>query len=277
MPNISRTHRFLAVGIAFLSLGSLLAACGDDDDDTASDAGDSTTTEVASDDLETYCEKVFAIETVGEPDVDFETATPEEQTAAIKKFAAEELQGLAAEIQAVAPDEVKDAIDVQVEAVNKLAETGDFDSTFGAPEVDAASDETHAFDLKSCGWNKVDVTAKDYAFQGLPATVDAGKTSFEFANSGTEMHEMVVIRKNDDTTESFDELLALPQDEAEKKTTVAGSVFAPPGQDDYAVADLKAGEYIALCFIPEGSKDENTEGQGPPHFTKGMRMEFSVA
>src|SRR4029079_5055547 len=114
MPNISRTHRFLAVGIAFLSRGSLLAACGDDDDDTASDAGDSTTTEVASDDLETYCEKVFAIETVGEPDVDFETATPEEQTAAIKKFAAEELQGLAAEIQAVAPDEVKDAIDVQV-------------------------------------------------------------------------------------------------------------------------------------------------------------------
>ena len=41
--------------------------------------------------------------------------------------------------------------------------------------------------------------------------------------------------------------------------------------------DLQPGEYIALCFIPEGSKDENTEGQGPPHFTKGMRMEFSVA
>ena len=260
--------------LALATIG--LVGCGDDDDTT--DASSNTTEGGAAEgDLATYCDKVFEIETVGEPDVDFEHASQEEQVTAIKAFAADKLQALAAEIQAVSPPEIKEAIDVQVAAVDKLAETGDFESTFGTPEVDAASKTTHDFDLKSCDWQPVAVTAVNYAFQGIPATLDAGKTSFDLTNKGTEVHEVVVIRKNDDTTESFDELLALPEEEAQSKTTVVGSAFAAAGDDDYAVVDLEAGEYIALCFIPEGTTDEQTEGHGPPHFTKGMRQEFTVS
>jgi hypothetical protein len=268
-----RTTRRIALLIVLATIG--LVGCGDDDD---SDASTDTTEEGTTDgDLATYCDKTYEIETLGEPDVDFETASEEEQTTAIKAFATEKLQPLAADIQAAAPAEIEDDIDLLVGAVDTLAATGDFESTFGSPEIDAASTRAHAFDLKSCGWNQVDVTAKDYAFEGIASELDAGKTSFEFTNAGTELHEMIVIRKNDDTTESFDELLALPEEQAQQKTTVAGAAFGAPGDEEYAVVDLEAGEYIALCFIPEGTTDENTEGQGPPHFTKGMKQEFTVS
>ena len=272
-----RTQRWCAGAVALLAAGSMLAACGDDDDATSAADG-STTTEASSDaNVDEYCDATFKIETAGEPSVDFETASEEEQVAAIKSYAKDKLQPLATKIQANAPDEIKADIDVLVGAVQKLGETGDFDSTFGSPEVDAASAKTHAFDLKSCGWSSIPVKAKDYAFQGIPAAIDAGATSFDMTNEGTELHEMVIIRKNDDTKESFDELIAMPQEEAQKKTTIAGSTFVPPGKTDYAVVDLTKGEYIVLCFIPQGTKDENTEGKGAPHFTMGMRQEFTVS
>jgi hypothetical protein len=86
-------------------------------------------------------------------------------------------------------------------------------------------------------------------------------------------------------TESFDELLALPETEAMKKTTFAGGAFAGPGEESHRVVDLEAGDYIALCFIPEGTIPEvmaevengGTEPQGMPHFMKGMKHEFTVS
>ncbi|MGH9113333.1 MAG: hypothetical protein ACRDZN_13725 [Acidimicrobiales bacterium] len=38
--------------------------------------------------------------------------------------------------------------------------------------------------------------------------------------------------------------------------TDVASAFAPPGENEYTVADLEAGEYIALCFIPTGMTSE---------------------
>ena len=60
------------------------------------------------------------------------------------------------------------------------------------------------------------VTAQDYHFEGLPSSVPAG-TSLTLTNAGHEVHELLVVRKNDGVTESFDELLALPQEEALQK------------------------------------------------------------
>jgi hypothetical protein len=57
------------------------------------------------------------------------------------------------------------------------------------------------------------VTAQDYHFEGLPSSVPAG-TSLTQTNAGHEVHELLVVRKNDGVTDSFDELLALPEEEA---------------------------------------------------------------
>ena len=257
-----RTARFGVAALALLALSSGLTACGDDDNDEAT---------------ERYCEKTFQIETIAEPDIDFEHATPEEISTGVKAFANDDLLPLATEIQANAPDEVKDDIDVLVGAVNKLATTGDFEAAFENPKVEAASDRVHEHDLGACDWEQVDVTAKEYAFDGIPNELDAGATSFEFTNEGKEVHELVLMRKNAGVTETFKDLLDLPEDQARSKVTILGQTGTDPGDDEYLVADLKAGDYMAICFVSTGTTDFEHQGEGPPHFTKGMRHEFTVS
>ena len=119
------------------------------------------------------------------------------------------------------------------------------------------------------------------AFQGLPSSLPAGRTTFAFTNSGAEIHEMVVFRINDGVTETIDELLALPEEEALAKVQFAGSTFAAQGVTDIETLELTRGKYVALCFVPVGTTevetdDGNDEPLGPPHFTEGMQAAFTV-
>jgi hypothetical protein len=258
-----------------------LAACGDDDDDAATDttaAVTDTTGDSASGDVEEYCEATLAIETVEEPDIDFESLTPEQQAEEAKKFAKESLRPLADRIREAAPEEVADDIAVLHAAVVEIEETGNFEA-FETPENEAASDRAHAFDLENCGWTEQAVTMVDYDFEGVPASLEAGAVSFEATNSGNEVHEMILLKKNAGVTESFEDLLALPEEEAMTKVTFVAAGFAPPGEDDYTVTELEAGEYGMACFIPLGtvSEDAAEEAEGPPHFTQGMFAEFTVS
>jgi hypothetical protein len=69
---------------------------------------------------------------------------------------------------------------------------------------------------------EITIVGVDYAFQGLPATVPSG-TSLTFENRGAEVHEMVVLRRNPGVTQSFEDLLQLPQDQAETFVTFVRS------------------------------------------------------
>jgi hypothetical protein len=168
-------------------------------------------------------------------------------------------------------------IDVGMAGVNRLVETGDFEAAFGDPEFEAALDRLHAHDLEKCEWKTVDVRAADYAFQGVPNELDAGVTSFEFSNGGTEVHEMVVFRVNDGVTDTLEELIAMPEEEVVTKTTMIAQTGAVPGEAEYTIAELTAGRYAMLCFVPEGTHTEEMEGTGQPHFMRGMVFEFNVA
>jgi hypothetical protein len=106
-------------------------------------------------------------------------------------------------------------------------------------------------------------------------------------NQGQEVHEMVVVRKLPTTTQSFEELLAMPEDEALKLVENIGVAFAEPGETSQEVVTTgEAGDYLMLCFIPAGttslpSMDPNASdapslGTGAPHFMLGMLQEFSV-
>jgi hypothetical protein len=264
-------RRAAVVAVAMLAIGGL-AACGDDDDDEAAAPAD--------DDVKEYCDATLAIETVEEPDIDFEG--PEaEVTAGVKKFAAETLRPLADRIVAAAPEEVKADIDVLSGSVDELAATGS-EEAFEKPEVEEASDNAHAFDLENCDWGRVDATALDYAFDGISDEVDAGAVSFELKNDGEEVHEMSIVRKAPGTTETFDQLLEMEEEEVgDKIVDVAHVGPTKPGDNDYAVANLEAGEYLVACFFPVGSTPEKYDAEeevdGPPHFTRGMKKEFKVA
>ena len=150
---------------------------------------------------------------------------------------------------------------------------------------DAASDMPSAAPSGSAG-TRVDVVGTDYAYSGLEASY-SGPITMAFRNEGTEVHEIVVVRKAADVTQTWEELLALPEGETQGLVENIGVAYAEPGQ---TAADMitatEAGSYLGICFIPQGttalpSIDPNaseppTLGTGAPHFTLGMMAEFTI-
>jgi uncharacterized cupredoxin-like copper-binding protein len=253
--------------VALTAMG--LAACGDDDEDTA--AQTTTTEDPAAKQKRDYCEKSLQIETTQPPPELFQGPPGPQQEQAGKQFVSQ-LLPLAEEAQRNAPSVIKTDVDLLVNTVRGIAQTGDF-SAFEQPNVAAAEARVHTYDLQNCGWNRVDVTGTDYAFQGIPQTLAAGPTSFELVNKAAkEDHELVVLRINDDVKEPVAEILKLPEEQGRQKATpVGGSEPAEPGKTTSAVANLKPGRYAAVCFIPVGGRS------GPPHAARGMFAEFTVS
>ena len=133
---------------------------------------------------------------------------------------------------------------------------------------------------------RVDVVGTEYAFSGLQPSY-SGPITIAFRNEGAEVHEIVVVRKNAGVTEAWEALLALPEEESATKVAFAGVAFAEPGQTaPEMVTASEPGEYLAICFIPQGttelpSIDPNASeppdlGTGAPHFTLGMQTEFTI-
>lgn len=274
---------------AMAVLALLAAGCGDDDEEPAA----TTTTaggQAASGNVREYCEATLAIETAPEPDIDFEALSPEQQSEAARDYARETIRPLADRVVAVAPAQITDDISLLSAAVDEVARTGNFEEAFGKPEVEAAEDRAHDYDLENCGWTVQEVTGVDYAFQGIPSRMQAGVVSFEFAvpSSAKEVHELVLLRKNDGVTESFEQLLRLPEEQARAKTTSVGGIEPTvPGEDGHSLAKLEPGQYMAVCFLPVGATpavfEQVESGQaeppeGPPHaIARGMRTEFTVS
>jgi uncharacterized cupredoxin-like copper-binding protein len=182
------------------------------------------------------------------------------------------------------------ALSIAAIAVFAAACTTPGASSSPAPASPAASDAASpaASDVASPSASTtaevVTVTAVEYAFQGAPATAAAG-TQFGMKNGGKELHELVLVRKNDGVTESWDALLQLPEDQALSKVTMVGQVMAEPGKDaEGTVTADKAGEYLMICFVPvgmtalpSGEPDPSAEPPaGEPHFVKGMLHELTV-
>ena len=252
--------KFTAGALALvLALG--VAACGDDGgDEPSSEAAGATTTtaaaELASEACDAYVQLAGA---VGE--------APEgpEAGAYIEAEVLPPLETLEAEGGEEIAEPVATMIEIATASVDDPAQ-------FDDPAAFAAFSEVGGVVHEGCGYEPVDVTGVDYAFEGIPETLAAGPTSFSFTNDGTEEHEMVMFRKADGETRSFEELFALPEEEAGDAVTFTAATFSPIGETTYALADLEPGQYAAVCFIPVGGAED-----GPPHFTEGMLAEFEVS
>jgi uncharacterized cupredoxin-like copper-binding protein len=158
------------------------------------------------------------------------------------------------------------------------------------PSMDASASPS-ASDMMSpsaSGTAAIEIVGTDYAFSDPGANLTA-PASFTLRNDGAELHELVIVRRNDGVTTSWEELLALPEDEAFAQVQFLGQTMAEPGQT--ATTTLTAtepGEYLMVCFIPQGtttmpsidpaaSGPPEGLGDGPPHFTLGMLREFTIA
>jgi plastocyanin len=156
--------------------------------------------------------------------------------------------------------------------------------TDGSPSASASASGSASASASASA--DVMVTAVDFAFENVPAEIPSG-TTLGLTNNGQEVHEMVVVRKLPTTTQSFEELLAMPQDQALGLVQDIGVAFAEPGATSADVVTTgEAGDYLMVCFIPAGttslpsidpaSSEMPSLGTGAPHFTLGMVKEFTV-
>lgn len=116
------------------------------------------------------------------------------------------------------------------------------------------------------------VDLADFTFD-IPADLTAGEQTWQVINGGEQIHHMVIFKLNDDAT--FEDFTAWMQSEqGPPPGQEAGyvGVFGP-GQTIYQTLDLSAGNYVAICFIP----DHAASGTGAPHFVHGMIQPFQVA
>jgi hypothetical protein len=120
----------------------------------------------------------------------------------------------------------------------------------------------------------VTVVGIDFSFR-MPDTIRPGWTTINFENQGTQGHEAQLAALNKGVTPAqFKAALATAATDhgaAAKKLVhqMMGALAADPGQSESAPFDLKAANYVAICFQ---SGDDNI-----PHYVKGMIKFFTVA
>ena len=285
-PEASRRRRSLVPTAAVLALSLGLVACGDDDEAaTATSTTETTTTTAGADgqgDVTAFCNAVVAIDTTvatAAPGPQLEGAPPEEVQAALEEFAGT-LEPLLAVVEQTAPQEVSSDTRTLARLSRQALTTGD-DSVFETQEFTDADAEVDDFMLANCGFEEVEVTAVDYAFEGVPDSVPAGPVAVTLTNDGAEVHELALVRINDDVDEPFEELLQLPEEQARQNVSFSGQVFAFPGVSDTTFLDLEPGRFGVACFVPVGSTPQAVESgdevEGPPHaIAEAMFAEFTV-
>lgn len=241
--------------VAVTALALVATACGDDDDDTAS----------GGEDTEAFCEIAREIDS----QEDFPTVAQLE------------------EYRDAAPEEIRDSANLVADEFIKATEAGDVFAAFEAEGVDEAfEDVLQPYESEECGIEpdeeeedeepdqdasvtsldpaatRVDVVATDYTFAFTPPV--AGRTSFVMANQGAERHVMYLFRLAEGKT--VEDVLASEGDEGYEEDWESASVKA--GEEAVLTADLVAGNYGMICYIPTA--------EGKSHYELGMQKSFTI-
>lgn len=156
-------------------------------------------------------------------------------------------------------------------AFAKTAATGD-PSGLEGPEFGRAVSKAEAWVHDNCGFQRVSLTATDFKFTGIPATLRAGNTSFRIRNTGKEFHMVVIMRRKDGVNDAVLDILKSGQTATASKLDEIGEMGISPGTTTGLALALKPGRYVYVCPVPSGAKQD-----GPPHFMQGMYGEFTVS
>lgn len=269
--------RTRALGVPLAALALLLGACSDD---SSNDAATGTTAAraepSAQGDLTIFCDSAIESETMFEYGPESEGDAPPTDEA-IAAFASE-LRPILEEMESSAPDEVADDAKTFAGGIRASLEAGDYEAGM-TEDVLAAGAALDTFVFDNCEMAaQVDVVAREYSFEGLPDSLPAGRVGIRFDNQGTEVHEAAFLRIVDGENRPIEELLALPEEEAQQLAQPVGGIEAGPGEQRAAVLDLQPGRYAVLCFVPVGmtSTDQEPSEDAPPHAFEGMVAEVVV-
>jgi len=118
---------------------------------------------------------------------------------------------------------------------------------------------------------EVTFTATDFAFTG-PDSIAPGFTTIRMVNQGAQDHHLILGRIDDGKT--LQDVMTYAQANPGKVpayVTWHGAVNGvAAGQADGALLNLPAGNYFAVCFLPDPT-------DGREHLAKGMIKELKVA
>jgi len=111
------------------------------------------------------------------------------------------------------------------------------------------------------------ITLTEYAF-GLSAPLTAGTHTFAVKNSGTQMHEVELVRLAPGKT--LDQWMSwINKPMGPPPGSAIGGISPFVGAPNYFTADITPGNYVLICFVPD-AKD------GKPHFMHGMLKTLTV-
>lgn len=167
--------------------------------------------------------------------------------------------------------ELAASVEVLVDAFADLKDTGDPTPLFEDADILAAQEAIGEATHHRCELQTIDVLAADYSFGGIPAEIEAGRVSIAFVNDGEEEHELVLLRRPDDSTTTLDEYLAGDPGALFEQAEFYGVLFAAPAATMYTAIDLDPGTYFAICMIPTGGDPE-----AEPHSAHGMTATMVV-
>ena len=113
------------------------------------------------------------------------------------------------------------------------------------------------------------LTLEDFKFS-LPRPFTAGPGTIRVINTGTQAHEVVVVKlapgaSVNDFLDTFHPGVAV----SPAGKPIGGLVGLDPGREGYFLADFAPGRYGLICFLP----DFLTRG---PHFARGMLLDVDV-
>jgi len=150
------------------------------------------------------------------------------------------------------------------------------DKAFESKEGTALLATLEPYIYDNCPGKQLPVTAIDYEYQGVPATLPAGVTKIKMTNAAPKEDHMMAMVKLTAAGEAMDldKLLAMPQKKQGKYFDFSSAAFmeAKPGGVGYSPINLTPGKYAYMCFFPEGGKKH-----GKPHFLLGMAGTVTVS
>jgi len=156
-----------------------------------------------------------------------------------------------------------------------LGACGDDEDT---PSAGGSDTTTSTAAAEGGGDNELQIEMVDYGYK-VSGTLKAGLATITSTNTGDEWHMAGMAKLKDGATvdQLVDALKSSSPDSEEDPTEPfieeqvdsPGHILQPGATQSLTVDVLTPGKYVLLCFIP-------SEGDGAPHFAKGMVSGFEV-
>ena len=178
----------------------------------------------------------------------------------------------------IAPQDIRPEVTRLDAQVQQGLKSENPDAILGTPSFERLEERVDKYVADNCGWRTISFTAREYRFEGFPATLSPARWTFAATNEGKEVHEFGVGRIKEGVTDTLQQIFQLPPDQVGTKIEFLNGDLVLQGDTNREVLDLSPGRYAMLCFVPVGTTTlENLEtGTGPPHFARGMFVEFTV-